>query len=200
MTAIDLSADAGQVAITLLCVNILLGLLISARYSPWRNWPHQRINIFWLHNQTGLAALSVAVLHPVILLFSSTAGFHLLDIAFPAWAPKQPVINLIGAGGLYTLAFVLITSYYRVQLGRRTWKTLHYTTYLVAGFAFVHGVLTDPHLSGGPVDYLDGGKVYIEICMLVVLAAVYLRVRYALRKARSKSGQFAGETVSEGTL
>lgn len=198
MSAIGLSADIGQVAIALLTVNILLGLLISARYSPWRYWPHRRINIFWIHNQTGLAALCVSVLHPIVLLFSSTAGFRILDIVFPAWAPKQPTINLIGAGALYTLAFVLITSYCRVQLGRRTWKTLHFTTYLVAGFAFVHSILTNPRLNSAPVDYLDGGKVYIEICLLIVLGAIFLRVRYALRKARSR--QFVGEGVPEGTL
>jgi DMSO/TMAO reductase YedYZ heme-binding membrane subunit len=198
LSAIGLSADVGQVAITLLSINILLGLLISARYSPWRYWPHRRINIFWLHNYTGLAALCVSVLHPVIILFSKTAGFRILDIAFPAWAPKQPTINLIGAGALYTLAFVLITSYYRVQLGRRAWKTLHFTTYGVAGFAFVHSILANPHLNSAPVDYLDGGKVYIEICLAIVLAAIYLRVRYALAKARGQ--RFAAQSVPEGTL
>lgn len=198
MTAIDLSADVGQVAITLLSLNILLGLLISTRYSPWRYWPHRRINIFWFHNQTGWAALWVSVLHPVVLLFSSTAGFRLPDIVFPLWAPKQPTINLIGAGALYTLAFVLVTSHYRVQLGRKTWKTLHFTTYAVAAFAFVHSVMTNPNLNNAPVDYLDGGKLYIYVCLLVVLGAIYLRLRYALRKARSR--QFVGERLPEGTL
>jgi DMSO/TMAO reductase YedYZ heme-binding membrane subunit len=198
VSAIDISGDVGLVAITLLSLNILLGLLISARYSPWRYWPHRRINIFWIHNQTGLAALCVSVLHPIILLFSHRAGFRVLDIVFPAWAPKQPTINLIGAGALYTLAFVLITSYYRVALGRRTWKALHFTTYLVAGFAFVHSVLTDPELLGKPVDFLDGEKVFIEICLLVVLAAITLRVRYALLNSRDR--QTAREGALEGTL
>ncbi|HVB34338.1 MAG TPA: ferric reductase-like transmembrane domain-containing protein [Patescibacteria group bacterium] len=198
MTAIGLSGDVGLIAISLLTLNILLGLLIPVRYSPWRYWPHRRINIFWVHNQTGLLALGVAVLHPVILLFSRTAGFHWLDVVFPAWSPKQPTVNLIGAAALYTLAFVLITSHYRVQLGRRTWKTLHFTTYLVAAFAFAHSVLTDPHLRGGPVDYFGGGKVFAEICLLIVLAATFLRVRYAMRKTRS--GQFAREGAPQGTL
>ena len=198
MSAIGLSADVGQVAITLLSINILLGLLISTRYSPWRYWPHRRINLLWWHNQTGLAALCVSVLHPVLLLFSKTAGFHILDIAFPLWAPKQPEINLIGAAGLYTLAFALITSYYRAQIGRRRWKAFHYTTYAVAGFAFVHGILTNPHLNSSPVNYLDGGKIYIEGCLVVVLAAILLRVRYAL--AKSRGSRFSAESVPEGTL
>ena len=184
MSAIGLSADVAQVAITLLTANILLGLLISARYSPVRYWPHRKINIFWIHNQTGLAALCLSVLHPALLLLATRVKFRALDVVFPAWSPQQPTVNLIGAAALYMLAFVLVTSYYRVQIGRRTWKALHFTTYAVAGCAFVHGILANPHLNAAPVNYLDGGKVYIEICLLVVLAAIMLRVRYGRAKAR----------------
>ena len=102
----------------------------------------------------------------------------------PAWSPQQPTVNLIGAAALYTLAFVLVTSYYRVQIGRRTWKALHFTTYLVAGCAFVHGILANPHLNSKPVNYLEGEKIYTEICRLIVRAAITLRVRYGRAKAR----------------
>ncbi len=198
MTAIDLSGDVGLFALSLLTLNILLGLLISVRYSPWRYWPHRRVNIFWVHNQTGLAALAVSVLHPVILLFSATAGFHWLDVVFPAWAPRQPVVNLFGTAAIYTLAFVLVTSHYRVEIGRRTWKKLHFTTYLLAGLVFVHSLLTEPHLNGAPVDLLDGEKLFVEACLLVVLIATLLRFNYAMRKKRRVS--LPAETAAEGTL
>lgn len=198
MSAIDLSGDVGLVAVTLLTLNILLGLLISVRYSPWRYWPHRRMNIFWIHNQTGFAALAMSVLHPLILLFSATAGFHWLDIVLPAWAPSQPVINLFGAAGVYVLVFVLLTSRYRVEIGRRTWKKLHFATYLLAGFVFIHSLLTQPQLNGRPVDFLDGEKLYIEACLLVVIAAALLRLRYAVRKRRRLA--LPAEAVPEGTL
>lgn len=198
MTAIGLSGDAGEVALCLLTINILLGLLISVRYSPWRSWPHRRINIFWVHNQTGWLALGVAVLHPVLLLFSRRAGFNWVNVVFPAWAPKQPTVDLLGAAGIYCLCLVLITSHYRVQLGRRRWKALHFTTYALAGFVFIHSLLTQPHLNGRPVNLLDGGKLFAEGCLVVVLAAIVLRVRYALRKRRRV--EFTGEGVIEGTL
>jgi predicted ferric reductase len=197
LTAIDLSGDIGLFALALLTLNILLGLLISVRYSPWRYWPHRRVNIFWIHNQTGLAALAVSILHPLILLFSSTAGFHWLDVVFPAWAPQQPVINLFGAAAIYTLAFVLITSHYRVEIGRRTWKKLHFTTYLLAAFVFIHSLLTDPKLNGSPIDLLDGEKVLVEACLIIILIAALLRLRHAQQKRRRLS--LAPETVPEPT-
>ena len=48
---------------------------------------------------------------------------------------KQPVINALGALALYLVAFVVATSYFRVEIGRRRWKLLHYTTYAAAASA-----------------------------------------------------------------
>ena len=182
MSAIDLSSYFGLTAMTLLTLNILLGLVMSMKYNPVRNWPHRRINTFKLHNWTAYIALTIASIHPVIILFSSTAKFTLLDILYPVHAPRQPWINVLGALALYALSFVVLTSYFRRELGRRTWKTLHFTAYGVAALFFVHGILTDPKLKDAPIDFLDGEKVYVELCLLLVLVAVGYRVRWQLRQ------------------
>lgn len=186
MNAIDLSGYAGLIAIVLLTGNILLGLLISVRYNPSKRFPHRHINIFKIHNWTGYIALSVALLHPTLLLFSTTAGFRLLDLAFPVWSPSQPFENTLGAIALYTIAFVVVTSYYRVQIGRRLWKRLHYFAYAAAALFFTHGLLTDPYLKNGPFDPLDAEKVLVEFCLALVLLGIALRVRYAFRKLKAK--------------
>jgi DMSO/TMAO reductase YedYZ heme-binding membrane subunit len=182
MTAIDLSSYFGLAAMTLLTLNILIGLVMSAKYNPVRNWPHRRINTFKIHNWTAYIALAIAAIHPVIILFSSTAKFTLLDILYPVNAPKQPWINLLGALALYTLAFVVLTSYFRRELGRKKWKTLHFTAYGTAALFYAHGILTDPNLKDSPIDFLDGEKVYVELCMLVVIVAATLRIRWQLRQ------------------
>jgi methionine sulfoxide reductase heme-binding subunit len=182
MSAIDLSSYFGLTAMTLLTLNILLGLVMSMKYNPVRNWPHRRINTFKLHNWTAYIALTIASIHPVIILFSATAKFSLLDILYPVHAPKQPWINVLGALALYALSFVVLTSYFRRELGRRTWKTLHFTAYGVAALFFVHGILTDPQLKDAPIDFLDGEKVYVELCLLLVILAVGYRVRWQLRQ------------------
>lgn len=182
MSAIDLSSYFGLAAMTLLTLNILLGLVMSMKYNPVRSWPHRRINTFKLHNWTAYIALTIASIHPVIILFSSTAKFTLLDILYPVHAPRQPWINVLGALALYALSFVVLTSYFRRELGRRTWKTLHFTAYGVAALFFVHGILTDPKLKDAPIDFLDGEKVYVELCLLLVIVAVGYRVRWQLRQ------------------
>jgi predicted ferric reductase len=182
MTAIELSSYFGLAAMTLLTLNILIGLTMSVKHNPVRNWPHRRINTFKIHNWTAYTALSVAAIHPVIILVSSTAKFTLLDILYPVNAPKQPWINVLGALALYTLAFVVLTSYYRRELGRKIWKSLHFTAYGTAALFYVHGILTDPNLKDAPIDFLDGEKVYVELCMLVVIVAAALRIRWQLRQ------------------
>jgi DMSO/TMAO reductase YedYZ heme-binding membrane subunit len=182
MSAIDLSSYFGLAAMSLLTLNILIGLVMSVKYNPVRDWPHRRINTFKLHNWTAYVALTVAAIHPTIILFSATAKFSLLDILYPVNAPKQPWINVLGALALYSLAFVVLTSYFRRELGRKTWKTLHFTAYATAALFFIHGILTDPKLKDAPIDYLDGEKVYVELCLLLVLVAVGFRVRWQLRQ------------------
>ena len=182
MTALDISSYFGLTAMTLLTLNILIGLVMSVKYNPVRNWPHRRINTFKIHNWTAYIALAVAIVHPLIVTFSPTAKFTLIDIVYPVNAPKQPWINVLGALALYSLMFVVVTSYFRRELGRKTWKTLHFTAYATAILLYFHGIFTDPNLKDAPIDFLDGEKVYVELCFLIVLIAAGLRLRWQLRQ------------------
>lgn len=182
MTAVDLSSDAGLVAMVLLTINILLGLFLSARYNTVRRWPHRRIPIFDIHNWTAYIALGLIFLHPMLLLCSRTAGFGIGDVLFPVSSPKQTLYNCLGAATFYCVIFVVVTSYFRASLGSRLWKKLHYVAYAAAGFLFVHGILIDPNLKNEPPDLLDGEKVLLEVCALLIVVATVWRIRYQPKK------------------
>ncbi len=191
ITFIDLTSYAGLAATGLLTFNLLLGLLLSTRYNPVASWPHRRLPLYDLHNWTGYIALAVVLLHPVLLLPSATAKFGWLDIALPFWAPDQPIINTIGAFATYALIFVVVTSYFRTRIGIRTWKKLHYVAYAVTVALFVHSVLTNPNLDANPIDFTDGGKVFIEACTVLALAAITWRVLYGVRHAALREAALA---------
>jgi predicted ferric reductase len=180
--AIDISGDVALVAITLLTLNILIGLLMGTKYNPVRRWPHRHVNTLKLHNWTGYAALAASVLHPSIILLSSTVHFHVIDILYPVNAPKQPWINTLGAGALYILIFTVVTSYFRFEIGRKWWKPMHYATYGMFVLYAIHAIFTDPTLKDAPLDPFDAEKVYVELCILVVIVATSLRVRWALKQ------------------
>ena len=155
ISILDLSNDAGLCAIGLLTLNILLGLLLSVKYNPVRRWPHRRINTVRLHNWTRYTALAVSFLHPVILLFDTTAKFGIMDLVWPLQAPKQPYVNTLGALAFWLLLFVITTSILwqeRRALSRRAWKRLHLLTYVVFPLYALHGLLTDPALKDQPIE------------------------------------------------
>jgi DMSO/TMAO reductase YedYZ heme-binding membrane subunit len=196
MTALDLSADVGLLAVFLSTANICLGLLIAVRYSPRRLWPHRRINIFAVHNCTAYFLMASVLTHPFILLFSTRSPWRLLDLALPVWSPVQPIENTVGAVSLYLIVVVILTSFFRLRLGRRQWKRFHYLVYVAGICTFIHGILADPDLKGNPIDALDGEKIFVEVCFLVVVLSTVWAWRYRVRKDREeralKIGRYRG--------
>jgi methionine sulfoxide reductase heme-binding subunit len=177
-TAIDVSSALGLTALGMFTAQILIGLLLSVGYNPIRRWPRQRwIKLFTFHNWLGYIGLATALVHPLILLTSSTAGFRLLDIVVPIWSPVQPIPTTLGAIAFYLVALVVLTSYFRRVFGRHRWKQLHYTAYAAAAVFYLHGVWADPLLKNRPVDFIDAEKVYVEGCALLVAGATAARFR-----------------------
>jgi methionine sulfoxide reductase heme-binding subunit len=197
ITILDLSAYLGLTAVAAITLNILLGVMMAFRYSPVRNWPHHRFNYFRLHNWTGYIALAITILHPLPLLLNKSPKFRVLDILYPIHSPQQPLENTIGAIALYVVALMVITSYFRIQLGRRTWKAFHFTIYLGATALFYHSLFTDPDLKGAPIDWFDGGKLFVEICAAIIIVTSLLRWRHARQKAlHHKQGSHQAATSS----
>jgi predicted ferric reductase len=177
----DLTCYIGLAAIYLMSVNVLLGILMGARYNTWKRWPHRRINVLKLHNWTAYVALGLAVMHPIPLLFVDKPRFRIYDVLIPISSPEQPVVNSLGAVALYLLTFTVITSIFRAEIGRQRWKPLHYLTYLLATLFIVHGALTDQHLDNSPMDLLDAEKLGILACGAVILGATILRFRWTAK-------------------
>jgi methionine sulfoxide reductase heme-binding subunit len=195
-TAIDVSSVVGLIALGIFTTQILLGLLLSVGYNPIRQFPRLRwAKLFTFHNWLGYTGLAVACTHPLILLLSADAGFRLFDILVPIWSPTQPIPNTLGAIGLYLIAFVILTSYFRRVFGRHRWKQLHYVAYAAASVFYVHGVWADPLLKNRPPDFIDAEKAYVEVCALLVVAATIWRFNYGKRTARFGRGRVAESRV-----
>lgn len=184
MSLLDLCSYLGLGAVGAVVINLLIGLLLSMRYSPQRLWPHRHINLFALHRWTAYLAMALVLAHPTVLLFLHTPRFRLIDVLWPVHSYLQPTLNTIGAIALYVLVLVLVTSLLRTQIGRRLWRRLHYLVFPMAVLMFVHSIYTDPNLKDGHPDLLDGGKVFLEIAALVTVAAVSVRARLRGRGLR----------------
>ena len=187
---LDLCSYLGLGAVAAATLNLLLGMLISLRYSPVQRWPHRRINMFALHQWTAYIAVAFTLTHPLVLLFLHQPRFRLFDILLPIHSPLQPKLNLAGAAALYLLVLVLVSSLLRTRIGRPLWRSLHYLVFPAAVLIFLHSLLTDPNLKDGHPDMLDGGKVFVEIASLLSLIAVLVRYRMrgsGLRRIRGSN-------------
>lgn len=193
INAIDVAAVVGLTAAVLLTLNILLGLLVSTNYNPAKQWPRRRLPwpLFRIHNWAGYIAMCVVCLHPVSLLFvdSKVAKFGMRDLLLPIWSQGQMLYNNLGALAFWGFAVVVATSYLRPKLGYRPWKKLHYTAYFAAASMFLHGTLIDQNLKNGAPDLLDGEKILVEGCFLVVVAASVWRWRRGTEKQRHKAAK-----------
>ena len=191
MTNLDLCAYLGLAAVGTATANMVLGLLIALRYSPVRLWPRRRLNIFRLHNWTAYFVLLLIVLHPAVLLVRGSTRFGLADVLLPIQSPVQPKLNTVGAAAFYVLLIVIVTSLFRLRMARSLWRRLHYLIFPAFVLMFVHSVFTDPALSNGKVDLLDGGKVFVEVCCAISFATWAVRVHLRGRGLRARSRAIA---------
>jgi sulfoxide reductase heme-binding subunit YedZ len=186
MTLLDLCSYLGLGAIGAVTVNLLLGMLMSLRYSPSRHWPHHHINLFALHQWTAYIAVFLTLSHPTVLLFLHTPHFGVTDVLWPIHSYLQPKLNLAGAAALYLIVLILVSSLLRKQIGRPLWRSLHYLVFPCAVLLFLHSILTDPNLKDGHPDLLDGGKFFVEISLLISVIATTIRIRLRGRGFRYK--------------
>lgn len=182
---LDISGALGLCATALLSFNFLLGILLSTAYKRsvyWKKLPFiiQQISIDRLHNWTAYLALFFVVSHPLFLLLDKEQAFTLRDILWPVAAPKQANIVMLGTISFYALLIVIITTQKMVKkrLGFRLWKNIHLVSYATALLFLFHGLLMDPLLKDRPTDWLDAEKFFSEFCLLLILAAMTLRIRY----------------------
>ncbi len=193
LTAIDIISYVGLAACGTMGLGILLGLLLSIKYNPEVSWPRRKLPIFRVHNTLSYVTVLLIIAHPLLLLTAEGKGFGLTEILLPFLGSYQPFENTLGAIALYATLVVFVTSYFRKSLSFRRWKTIHYANYLTAITFLFHSMLTNPTLSDKPIDFTDGGKVFVLACVVVVTLAIIARAYFAGRMARQ--GVMTGQAV-----
>lgn len=181
----DLVAYAGLTGLGVLATNLCVGILISQRYDTVNHFPKRRLPLIAIHEWTGYSALVLVLLHPSLLLLSSKPVFDVLDLFWPLNQLVQPLETSLGALAAYICIVVVVTSYFRDRFSFRAWKTIHYTTYVLAPALIWHAVFSEPTLSDQAIDYLDGGKVFAEFASLLIVVAASARGWLAWHRMRS---------------
>lgn len=126
--------------------SVVYGLLLSTKLLD--EIAHRPIS-FSLHQDLAAFGLGLAGIHGVLLGLDHSVPFSLAQIAVPGLAPHAPLAVGVGQVSLYLMAVVTGSFYVRRRIGQRTWRTLHYLTFLAFAGATAHGIAAGTD-SGAP--------------------------------------------------
>jgi predicted ferric reductase len=116
-----------------------------------------------LHEFLSLGALLFALLHALVLLGDDYIKFSMLHLTIPFTAPYEPFWTGLGTIGLYLIAALTGSFYIRKQIGQKTWRRLHYLTFVGYLLALGHGLMagTDSSLGVIKLMYLGTGSAVL---------------------------------------
>ena len=156
---------AGFLAYFAVAGSVIYGLLLSTKILD--AIAHRPIT-FTLHQDLAAIGLGLAGVHGMLLGLDKTVPFSLSQIAIPGLAPYAPLAVAAGQVSFYLMAIVIASFYVRRTIGQRTWRALHYLTFLAFVGATAHG-LTAGTTSGSAWAW----AIYVAASTVVVFLFVY---------------------------
>jgi sulfoxide reductase heme-binding subunit YedZ len=189
---LEFSNYAGLASAVVLTINFFLGMLLASAYRANRYWKKlpqniQRWDINDIHNYTAYIAWGLIVLHVLFLLLDKATKFTFIDVVFPLNAPNQNIFVAFGTLSFYAITVVIITTQKVIKrkMSFRAWKNIHLISYGTAILFVLHGIFMDPHLKNSQPDFIDGEKLLLEFCGLLLIVASVIRYRYYLKKVKT---------------
>lgn len=168
-SAWHLSRASAFVAYVLLWWSMILGLSITNRLA--RLWPGGPAATD-LHEHASLLGLGFGVLHALVLLGDSYIGYTLPQILLPFGGSYQTLWVGLGQIGLYLMALVAFSFYFRRWIGARAWRTIHFLSFVVFVLALLHGLFsgTDSSLPWAIWMYVSTGASVLAMTVYRIVA------------------------------
>jgi len=133
-----LSRGSAFVAMSLLWISMALGLSITNKMA--RTWPGAPA-AFAFHEYVSLLGLAFAIFHALVLMGDHYIKFTLAQILVPfAAAGYKPILVGLGQVGFYVWLLVALSFYVRSRIGPKTWRAIHYISFLSYCVALYHGI------------------------------------------------------------
>lgn len=171
-----LTRATGVVSLLLFTLVVALGVVDVSRISS-PSWP--RFLTDAVHRQASLLAVIFLGLHIITSVLDTYAPISLIDAFIPFHSAYRPFWLGLGAAAFDLLLAVFITSLMRARVGARNWRLIHWLAYASWPLAVIHGFGTGSDVRRSWMLFLD------VVCILVVLGAVWVRVRLSESPTRA---------------
>ncbi len=183
-----LSRASALLAYALLWLSMASGLFITNKLA--RVWPGGP-TAFDLHQFTSLLGLAFALFHALILMGDKYINYSLAQVLIPFNSTGYKLVWVgLGQVGFYLLAMVGLSFYIRKHLGHRSWRLIHYLSFLMYALALAHGIFagTDTRVAGVRLFYWAAGASLLFLFVyriLVVKLAPKKQARARMTNASS---------------
>ena len=170
---------AGLTAYLLVWLSTVWGLGVSSKiFDPVL----QRVFTYDFHQFLSLLAIGFIILHIVVLAADQYLPFSIAQILVPFIAPYRPVWVGIGVFGFYLTILVSITFYIRRQIGQKTFRVIHYASFIAFAFSALHGLF-----AGTDSPLWMTQAMYLVTSLTVVFLTAYRIFASMLKGRRSLS-------------
>lgn len=135
-----LSRATAFVSLSILWLSMALGLGLSSKLA--RLWPGAPA-AFAIHEYVSLLGLAFALFHALILLGDHYIQFTVAQIFLPfSTLDYRPTWVGIGQVGFYVWLLVALSFYIRSRIGQKTWRAIHYLSFLMYLMGLTHGLFS----------------------------------------------------------
>ena len=171
-----LSRATAFVGYGLLWMSMSMGIMITNKMA--RIWPGGPTAVA-LHQHTSLLGLGFGLVHGLLLIGDQYINFNLAQILTPfSTASYLPQWVGMGQLGFYVWGIVVLSYYVRHRIGRKTWRTIHFASYLVFALTLLHGIFSGT----------DTSKVWVTgmywFSGSMILFLTFYRILYSMNMVR----------------
>jgi len=126
--------------------SVVYGLLLSTGILD--RIAHRAVS-FTLHQDLASIGLALALIHAAVLLIDRSVPFQPAELVVPFIGPYRPLWVAFGQLALILSCLVLFSFYVRRRIGQRTWRQLHYLSFLAFVAATAHGIMAGTDSGAG---------------------------------------------------
>lgn len=167
---------AGMTSYLLLFASTFAGLMMSGRMAGKR----AKAMVLAIHQWCGWFGFLFGALHGMVLVFDKYVGYSPFELLVPFASNDHRLLNGLGTLIFYISAVLILSSDFMKQLGKKTWRAIHFLAFAGFGMAVVHGYALGTDTQIPWVRFL-----YIVTAGIVVLLTAY-RI-YEARKRKRKN-------------
>ena len=172
-----------------LTASVVYGLLLSTRILD--RIAHRAVS-FTLHQDLASIGLALALVHGAVLMIDRSVPFSPLEVVVPFIGPYQPLWVGIGHIAMGLTIVVLFSFYVRKRIGQKTWRPVHYLSFVAFLAATVHGLMagTDSQATWALAGYI------LATSIVVLLLAYRIATSVAARRRQGASPAVASPAVA----